>query len=158
MGLSLLWTYFGFFNQVSPHIALIWMFVSKMLNYSHMADGSHISDHKSHVLDQLNIYVLCIFIGVSWISIKRSLLQMPSVMNMPSCKRSTPHLQTEMELNIWQEHWTGMELKLMCYINYKCFFSYFFFNTTKYNKLNIWIIQFRFFSQNIWGCCPNGPC
>lgn len=60
-------------------------------------------------------FVLCIFLGVSWISIKRSWWQMRSVMNTPSYKRSTPPLQTEMEPNTWQEHWTGMEQEFVQY-------------------------------------------
>ena len=70
-----------------------------------MSDG--LKRHpKSHVKDQLtqSFFCLCIFLGVSWISIKRSWWQMRSVMNTPSYKRSTPLLQTEMEPNIWREH------------------------------------------------------
>lgn len=59
-----------------------------------------------HRLDFIMIDAVC-FSGVSWTSTKRRLLLTRSEMNMPSCKRSTPHLQTEMEPNTWPELSTG---------------------------------------------------
>lgn len=67
----------------------------------------------------LNQHIFCLtisdavffFSGVSWTSTKRRWSLMRSEMNMPSFKRSTPHLQTEMEPNTWPELSTGRKVE-----------------------------------------------